>query len=429
MKKMRKAARILGLTVLLSVLLLTAVACGRKSTPAASTDGKTSILVFNEWVGSHAFTAYFNQRLDVFKTANPDVAVSIEEIAGTGSANMDDKLKVMISAGELPDVFYTNDRSIVDLAYRSGLLYDMSEFYNADADFHHDLGETTMNSWNAGKNGIYAISSSQNFFGIFYNKAHLASVGYDEFPTTWEEFYDMSDKLVAKGIAPMALCTETAFIPSLTLLAVLASQGPEGEVQANTQPNTNFMTPEFIKAAGTLQNMYRSYTTKDAIGATADSAVEKFSSGQAAMCFLGTWQLDTFRKALGEDLGMAPLPGNGVISYPDYAWFSGAKTKASAEAAYKFIRNFNNTEDQQTRLEMLGAFPDSTRIDISTVQLDPIMTGLLELREDVGYSASSPWLLFNAATISVLPQEYSALGSGVYTPEQFAKELTDVAQH
>lgn len=108
-------------------------------------DEVVEISVFNEWVGAHVTAPYFNERLAAFNEAYPNIKVNVEEIAGSTTASMDSKLKIQISAGQLPDVFYTNDKSIADLAKDAGLLYDMKEFYDKDEEFLRMFSRRILN--------------------------------------------------------------------------------------------------------------------------------------------------------------------------------------------------------------------------------------------------------------------------------------------
>ena len=432
MKKYLKTAYVgmLWMGIVASVLMMTACSVQKESLEIENEQKgiEVKITVTNEWVGSSTFTDYFAERYKIFCEENREIEVQVMEVPNAGNSTLDDKLKILILGGELPDVFYTNDRNIIESAYRAGLLYNLEEFYEKDTAFQKELSEETMTSWNKDKEGIYGISSSSVFFGIYYNKQILKRAGYEEFPTTWEEFYEMCEILVEMGIPPMTLETKTSFIPSVFLLARTASLSEDGERIANTAPMTEFTAPEVIQAATELQMLYQKYSTHDVIGSTSDVMVDRFINGEIAMCMMGTWRLEAFRESLGTNLAMAKLPGEGVISYPDYAWFSGAKSEKEAEAAYKFIKNFNNAQDQQLRMEMVGMFPDSLNIDIDENTMDDIIEQLLEWRTQVEYSASSPWILFNSATMEILEREYSALARGENTPQEFAENMAQTAK-
>ena len=402
-----------------------------KQTEQAAAEGsgyngeKVSITVFNEWVGTHPFAGYFDRRLEEFRKAYPNIEVNVEEIAGSSTANMDAKLKVQISSGELPDAFYTNDKSIIDLARKSDLLQDMKTMLDQDEEFRQDLDMTDIETWNEGTEHVYGICSSKDFFGYFYNKRLLKEAGYDKFPESWEEFYVMCDKLKENGVAPMSLETKTAWYSSLTMLATLAGNSETGNKMANTVGVVDYNTPEFIEAAENLQNMFLNYTTVDAPGSDVSVALNNFTGSQTAMVLDGAWRISELTDSpVGGDLDVALIPGNGAIAYPAYAWFSGSKDELKAAAAYEFIKWMSNRDDQALRLEMLGAIPASTNVDYTKMELSELMVKLLEMREKTDYTVLSCWRVYPASVTAIVPQELAALATGQNTPEQFASNLT-----
>lgn len=146
------------------------------------------------------------------REAHPEIDVNVEEIAGSTTANMDAKLKVQVSSGELPDVFYTNDQSIIDLAKKSNLLYDFKEKLDADAELKDELDMEDIASWNEGSDQVYGICSHKDFFGFFYNKEILKAAGYEKFPESWDELYKLCEKLKEDGIAAMSLETKDSMV-------------------------------------------------------------------------------------------------------------------------------------------------------------------------------------------------------------------------
>lgn len=423
--KHRKATAL----ILSACMVFGLAACGSGETSSDNNSGeKTSITVYTEWVGSHSYAGYFAERLESFREAHPEIEVNVEEIAGSTTANMDAKLKVQISSGELPDVFYTNDQSIIRLAKESNLLYDFKDMLDADTELKNELDMDDIASWNEGEDHVYGICSHKDFFGLFYNKELLKAAGYDEVPETWDEFYEMCDALKANGVAPMAMETKTAWYSSLMLLALMASQDEQGLEKANTIGLTDYNTPEFIEAASQLQTIFKEYSTTDAPGSDISVALNNFTSGKSAMVLDGAWRIGELTEAIGDNLGEDFLPGKGVVSYPGYAWFSGSQDEAKAKASYELIKWFNNKEDQTIRLQELGLIPASQNVAYDDLGLSDLMLQILNMREEVGYSISSCWRVYTAEVTAIAPQELAALGTGQNTPEQFAENYTNASE-
>jgi len=419
--------------------MLTAAACGSGGTaPSASggagTDGaadeKVSIKVFTEFVGAHPFSPYWDKRLQEFRDAHPNIDVQVEEIAGAGNMNMDGKLKVLISSGELPDVFYTNDKDMIRIAKEANLLHDMKPLLDADAEFKNALDPADLADWNDGADHVYGISSHKDFYGYFYNKEMFEKAAIAP-AKTWDEFFTNLEKLKAIGVAPLALETKTAFISSNVLLGLLGTQSDAGNRLALTPSPESYETPEFVRAAADLQTMFRQYTTKDAIGGDYSVAQNNFFNEKAAIFSTGTWDITLINSAAPEGfsakVGVAAFPNNGIFSFPAYAWFTGSKDEAKVKASYEFIKHFNNTEDQGVRLEMLDFMPADKNIDVTKLDVDPLLQTYMDMADDVQYRMMSPWRVYQSSVSAIIAQELAALGSGAITPEEFAKRLTQAA--
>lgn len=443
---MKKSAKMLLIIVSITVMIVIA-ACGangnnssngnsgahnNNSNPVQTTDEKVSIQVFTEFVGSHPFSPYWNKRLQEFRNTNPHIEVNVEEIAGAGTNNMDGKLKVLISSGELPDVFLTNDKDMINIAKQANLLNDLKPYLNNDQEFLAQLDQGDLEDWNDGAEHVYGISSHRDFYGYFYNKDMFEQAGITP-AKTWDEFFDNMDKLKASGVAPMGLETRNAFISSNVLLALLGTQSDEGNELALTSSPTSYEKPEFIKAAADLQKMYLEYTTIDAIGGDYSTVQNNFFNEQVAMFSTGTWDITLINndspEGFSEKVGVAMFPNNGIFSFPAYAWFSGSKDEGKAQAAYEFIKHFNNSEDQGVRLEMLDFMPVDANIDPNDYNVDPLLQDYMDMRDDIQYTMMSPWRVYQSSVTAIISQELAALGSGAITPEEFAQRLTEAANN
>lgn len=390
---------------------------------------KVKITMYTEWVGTHPFTGYFNSRLDAFKTAHPEVEVEVDELAGNTTATMDGKLKIAISAGELPDVFTTADASIMNLAKESNLLYELTDLINGDEAFKSHLDMNDLATWNGGTDHIYAVNGYKEVFGFFYNKQLLEKAGYSSFPTTWEDFWKLCDALKAQGVAPMSLCTTTAWLSSTTFFSLLSEAGETGKALAHTTDVTDYTGPEYVHAAAQLQKCFQEYTTPDAPGSDLTVAINNFLTGQTAMIVDGAWRIEEFTSPetsqIGDYVGVARLPGNGAVSYPGTGFFCGSKDEAKAKAAYELIKSFIGADGQAEALSMIGAIPTSTSLDVSNLGLHPLMTDILDLRDNLDYYVTSCWRVYSAATRAIVSQEQAALGMGQITPEEYCKNLTN----
>lgn len=427
--------RLTEATAVFLVMVMLLSGCGQTG-GGESQDAKTeadsekvTITMYTEWVGAHPFSQYFESRLKAYRASHPDVEVIIDELAGNTTATMDSKLKIAISAGELPDVFYTADASIVNLAKDAGLLYELTDKINEDEEYKSHLDMNDISTWNGGTDEIYVVNGYKETFGYFYNKELLKQAGYDDFPETWEDFWKLCEALKAKGIAPMSLCTTTAWLPSTTFFELLSETGEKGGELAHTTDVLDFTDDEYVHAAEQLQKCFMEYSTADAPGSDLTVALNNFTTGQTAMVVDGAWRIDEFKNSeIGENVGVARLPGNGAVSYPGTGFLCGSKDEAKAQAAFELIQAFTGEEGQAEALTMCGNIPTSSKIDLSGLDIDPLMEDILDMRSDLDYYVTSCWRVYSAAARAVVSQEQAALAMGQITPEEYVQRLTDASK-
>jgi glucose/mannose transport system substrate-binding protein len=142
---------------------------------------------------------------------------------------------------------------------------------------------------------------------LWYNTQTFEDNGV-EAPTTFEEFFDVADKLQAAGITPLALGDKEAFasvqLMETTLLGVL---GPEAYNGLWTG-ETDWSGADVTEALDTFKQML-SYTNSDHASLTWDQANQLVIDGTAGMTIMGDW-LDGDNKAKNfTDSGWVPAPG------------------------------------------------------------------------------------------------------------------------
>ena len=219
--------------IMAMVMVLSLVACGGGSDAPAKDEGSS------EATGSEIVIKYPTFQVGA-NTAAPVVAELVkqfnEKYAGQyrievedvpGDANYADKIKVQLSTGELPVVVYGGGYKLLDLALEADLVVDLTDAVNADAEWKAMYNDS-WNSINCRDGKIYASSTEGELIGYFYNKELFAQAGIKP-ATTWEEFFDNCDKLLAAGITPLAMDTaDGAWCSQLLIGALIATSGDEG---------------------------------------------------------------------------------------------------------------------------------------------------------------------------------------------------------
>lgn len=360
--------------------------------------------------------------------------IEIEEIPG--DANYLEKMKVMISGGELPPVVYGGGEKLLDLALAKDLVVDLTPYVEADPEWKANYSEEAM-AVDSRDGKIYASSNELQLIGYFYNKELFDQVGIKP-AETWDEFFSNCDKLLAAGITPLSMDTgDGAWCTQLLMGAMIATSGDEGLEFMKTSEPDNYNVQPVIDAAATIQEMFQKYTTKDAVGGVYENAANNFFSENTAMIANGTWMIgdfsDTTKTAEGFDqkVGVAAFPGPYVYYAPLEGMFvTKQDDPALEEASVEMVKFFTSKHAQQLGLETQGMLPASPEVAVTDAAKEkfPLLAEFLEMSQSIDTRSNNFTGNMYSNVKDVVSQQMPALATGDITPEQFCQALTDAAQ-
>lgn len=359
--------------------------------------------------------------------------IKIEEIPG--DANYLEKMKVMISGGELPPVVYGGGEKLLDLALAKDLVVDLTEYVEADPEWKANYSEQAMEV-DARDGKIYASSNELQLIGYFYNKELFAQAGIEP-AKTWDEFFSNCDKLLAAGITPLAMDTgDGAWCTQLLMGAMIATSGDEGLKFMQTNQPDNYNVKAVTDAAATIQEMFGKYTTKDAIGGVYENAANNFFSENVAMIANGPWMIGDFSdttktsEGFADKVGVAVYPGPFVYYAPLEGLFVTKQSDPKlVEASVEMVKFFTSAHAQQLALETQGMLPSSPVVEVTDAakQNFPLLADFLIAANEVETRSNNFTGNMYPNVKDVVSQQMPALATGDITPEQFAQALTDAA--
>ena len=424
------------------VMLLSLTACGGsddEQTPAGEggeSTGEEIVINYPTFqVGTNTAAPVVAELVNRF---NEEYAgqyrIEIEEVPG--DANYAERIQVQISSGQLPPVVYGGGYALLDLALEADLVVDLTDVVNADPEWAAMYENDAWQAANCRDGKIYASSSEGQLIGYFYNKELFEQVGIEP-ATTWDEFFDNCDKLLAAGITPLAMDTaDGAWVSMLLMGAMISTSGDEGAEFMNTKYPTDYNIAPVVDAIGHMQEWYQKYTTLDAVGGAYENAANNFFSGNVAMICNGPWMIgdfsDTTKTSEGfdEKVGAAVYPGNFVYDAPIEGMFvTKQDDPALEEAAIAMVKFFTSPESQTLALEMQGMVPAAASVEITDTAVEnfPLLGEFLSMASECTLRTNN----FTANMVPGLQDLFSAelpnLANGTYTPEEFCQILTDFA--
>ncbi len=292
---------------------------------------------------------------------NPNVDVKMEVISHDEYYN---KFRVLASSNELPDVFIMNADMTTPVS-TSGQLIDLTEPFNADAEWSGIINPGLMSEWTRdGK--VYALPSQVIMtHQIFYNKEIFAEAGIETFPQTWEEMTAAVTKLKDAGYTPIALGAKAGWPLYDCLFGTLSFRSHGVDWYNNLLAReAQFTDPEFVNGLARFEELVKlGAFNPDATSLDNMQARTLYYDRQAAMFIEGGWAiagaLDLEDVESVTDIGIWPAIPDGIGEPNEVTWASGwgwaANSKlegAEREAAIGLLRALSDEEYGRMRLEV-----------------------------------------------------------------------------
>ncbi|MGG6312114.1 ABC transporter substrate-binding protein [Paenibacillus macerans] len=343
-----------------------------------------------------------------------------------------EKVKTMIAAGQTPDLFNYNFNPNDLSRQQSGALMDFAPYLDdawKSRFKEEDLQAMTIDGQ------LTSVPFEKAGVLFYYNKDLFANAGIEEFPKTWDEFFQVCDQLQAQGITPISLMTaDDAWHATNALTYLAAGLGGMDVFKVGNSLNT----PEMAQAAEYLQKMFQ-YTTDDALGANYSVSSNHFILGNTAMIIDGPWLIGSLDKEMLDSIGVAlgPVFADGqakegfMITDTYTPWSAGKQSEpAKADAIADFMK-YLTSEDSSKHLTLDGRVLLSSKVDLTQEDLqssDPVLGQFIEVSNAAPESLIQISRVLKPKAISKLPSLIEGLIFEQLTPQDFAGQLQESNQ-
>lgn len=261
--------------------------------------------------------------------------------------NVTDELPAVITDLRMLPSFY-------QMMVKEGRIENLTSYINDDEEWKDMIEPSVLESGSEEDGEIYLAPLSTAVFscsGVFWNQDLFRKAGINNFPDTWEEFWDCCEKLKAAGITPLSLHTEgTAWAPMLLATAEVADNKEGAAFMKQLYPES-YQNESGKEIAATLQRLFQ-YTTDDAIHNDFDVSYNNFVAENTAMIPNGYWMIDQIPEELQGKIRFSAFPGNKMISSPEtFGWAIVSsysdEVKAGAATFLKFRTKLNKEEKER----------------------------------------------------------------------------------
>lgn len=284
---------------------------------------------------------FFVQIVDDFNSATPTCQVTVETKVGAEYAA---QLEAAAAANELPHVIAAGYDALPGHV-ENGIVVPINDFAEQGG-YGPDMFPEAI--WNAGewKGDRVGIPIDTHTMNLYYNKALFEEAGLDpESPPTDQESFEaaitaIAENTDASGYQVVGSGPGGNFLAGIQFAAFFYQGGGEWT-------NEDFTEVTFNSQAGVDAAEYiASLVDLGAPVVESDAEINAFQQGQNGMVMSGIWETTRYSEALGDDLGVAPIPsvfGDGTWggSHNLAVTSAGAEDDNTKACAYYFIDWFS----------------------------------------------------------------------------------------
>jgi raffinose/stachyose/melibiose transport system substrate-binding protein len=360
----------LSITALVGVAALSLSACGGGSDSGASGSvdlstpaDKSGTLTMLTKFADPQYAPYFESVVAAYEKENPDVDVKLEQV---GDQPYKDKIRVLATANDLPDIYFSWAGDFANKFIRAGLAADLTSVIGPDTKVGKTLAPAATEALSyEGKN--YGLPIDLDGKYLAYSGAAFKKAGISQTPATLDELFQDCDKLSSAGYTPIAFGNQFGW-PALHYITQLnAYNVPAETLDKDYNPATGeFTDPGYVRALEQFQEILSRCTNPDANGLAHEAAQANFIGGKAAMQYMESVEFKVLTADGGAPADIAddwsffrlPPPSDSagdteaLTGAPD-GFLVNAKSEHAALAA-DFLKFFASKENAQKMVKDLG---------------------------------------------------------------------------
>jgi raffinose/stachyose/melibiose transport system substrate-binding protein len=239
---------------------------------------------------------YFDKVVSAYEAAHPNVHIDLQAV---GDQPYKDKIRVLSSANQLPDIYFSWAGDFAKKFVRANLASDLSAQLSG-TDWGKSFSAAALNTFTYdGKVYGVPIDLDAKFFA--YNKKLFADNGI-QIPTTVDQLISTCDTLKAKGIQAVAFGNQYGW-PAIHYITTLnARYVPAATRTTDYDPATGaFTDPGYVQALSTFKNIADHCFATGTNGVSHEAAQAQLLQGKAGMQYI-----ESFEFSLLTEKGGAP---------------------------------------------------------------------------------------------------------------------------
>lgn len=362
---------------------------------------------------------------EIFKQKHPEVSLKVEKQT---FEQLQKNAKIVLTGDEVPDLMeYNKGNSTSGQLASQGLI---DPFTEKAKEFGWDkkLAESIQTTARYTEDGLmgdgdwYGLPNYGEYVYVFYNKKMFEEAGVS-IPTSLEEFENVLQTFVDKGITPLAGAGAEYPAGQLWYQLVLAhSDRAFVDAYQLFDGNVDWAADPILSGAKQFADwVQKGYLKADSAGLTAEDMGTAFIAGDYPIMYSGSWWFGRLVEEMKDDWGQFLFPGSNL--HPGSSgnvWVVPANAK-NKELAYEFMDITMSTEVQNL-LGQKGGLPvagdPSVIEDEKTKEMTENFAGINE-SDGLAFYPDWPVAGFYDQVVSTM----QSLINGSKTPEQAMADL------
>ncbi|RIU94811.1 extracellular solute-binding protein [Oceanobacillus picturae] len=413
--------------IFLSVLVMVGCSSDDKENSSSGEDGKT-IEFMHLWPeGSSAqHNKIVSDIIKDFESEHDGVTIDLEVLS---NEQYKDKLKVLSTSNELPDVGMTWAAGFLEPYVDGEMFTPLDDLL--EGDLNDSFVSGTAEAYEI-DGSTYGLPLELNIATVFYNKAIFDQYGL-EAPATYEELQQVVKTLNENDVAPIALGNKDRWTGSLWYM-YLADRIGGAEVLTNAiNRSGSFEDPALVEAADKVQELVDMDSfVKGFNGLSDEEAKSMFMNEQAAMYLIATWDLPNYTtnedvpQEFRDSVGYFPFPTvegegdmNSFVGGPGVGLFVAEDSEVKEEA--KEFASFFVQEWGEKSVTEAGVIP-ATKVDAGSLDLPDMYVDVLDDLNEASNITLFADVQMSADVAQVHLDMIQSLFGTEISPEDFAKE-------
>ena len=386
------------------------------------------------WGGTLRAHAIMQEIYDDFDTKNEDIVLSSQPSSDSSIAV--EKANDLLALDEMSNIVSTNGQSFyVENARKRKKLLNLMDYIRNDSEFMKLIHPSVLSVWTNTDGSLYTLPDALEVMGYWYNKKYFIEAGIvDEngnplVPKTWEQFYDVCEKLEKwnqeKQILESVYALEHVQVVENLFLARLGGESTEGVILATDMPES-FDNETFKTVVKDFANIYRYSKNTDSL----ENARQYFIEGSTAMYFNGVWESEIIQNSeINEEIAYANYPTNygTELSYVSpssgYVIYDSPDEREN-EAAIRFLKYMLSSE-VQTRLALeTGQAPSNPNVDNKVIAEEyPVLGNALETAHNAEIQIKTITSVWKSEVIDIIS---TYIDKACVNPEELDKMIMEL---